>query len=125
MSTFLLNINFSCTINGLTCLINYNYICNRSASCVEIDPCHVGCPDYYQCQNGDCVLRTTVCDGDSCDGCLEDDEWETAIGFQCVRNGKLCRLPQQLLYDGIQDCDQKEDLCYTLPKATIREMLSR
>ena len=33
-----------------------------------------------------------------------------------MRNGEFCRLPQQLLLDDVQDCDQGEDLCYDWPE---------
>ena len=56
-----------------------------------------------------------MCDGNRLNGCPEDDGWKTGIGFQCVRNGEVCRLPMQLVYDDVQDCDQAEDLCFDWP----------
>ena len=59
-----------------------------------------------------CYQRDTVCDGSVATGCLQDDEWNTGIGFKCVKNGKKCRIPQQLLYDDIEDCQKGEDVCF-------------
>jgi len=78
----------------------------------QFDPCDVGCRDYYRCNNNDCRLRSTICDGNHNNGCSEDDGWKTGIGFQCIRNGEFCLLPQQLLFDDVQDCDQGVDLCF-------------
>ena len=50
--------------------------------------------------------------GNRLSGYKEEDGWKTGIGFQCVRNGELCRPSQQLLWDDAKDCDQGEDLCY-------------
>ena len=117
---------FSCTTFSGTRLIDVGYICNGSVTCQGIEPCNVGCLEYYKCQNGSCVLRSTLFDGDSCNGCSEDDGWKTGIGFKCVRNGEYCRIPQQLLWDQICDCDQGEDLCYDNHNLSINEiMLSR
>jgi len=96
------------------CLIRPKYRC--TSSILDFDPCDVGCRDYYRCSNNYCVLRSTVCDGDRNNGCkMEDHGWKTGIGFQCVRNGEFCLLPQQLLLDDVQDCDQSEDLCFDWP----------
>ena len=48
------------------------------------------------------------------DGCEEDQEWTNGPGFKCVREGRLCFLPQQLAADDVQDCDGGQDLCYSL-----------
>ena len=103
------------TVEEGPCLITPLYSCNNN-SVQSFDPCDVGCPDYYRCRNNACVLRSTICDGNHYIGCPEDDEYKTGIGFQCVRNGEFCRLPQQLLLDDVQDCDQGEDLCYDWPE---------
>ena len=100
-----------CSAGQNQCLINHGYICNNTIQCNGIDPCDVGCSDYYRCNNNDCVRRSTICDRNPVNGCPEDDGWKTGIGFQCVRSGEFCRLPQQLLWDDVQDCDQGEDLC--------------
>ena len=44
--------------------------------------------------------------------CPEDTERQRGIGFKCIRNGKLCLLPQVLLTDDISDCDNGDDLCF-------------
>ena len=62
--------------------------------------------------SGVCCARHTVCDDVINSECTGDDEWSTGAGFKCVRNGKVCRLPQQLLYDNVQDCESGEDLCF-------------
>ena len=59
-----------------------------------------------------CRHRDTVCDDIVESGCPEDDEWSAGPGFKCLRNGKTCRLPQQLLYDNVKDCELGEDLCF-------------
>ena len=56
--------------------------------------------------------RDTVCDGIFDKLCPEDEEWETGMGFSCIRKGRRCRLPQKLLFDDIADCDNGEDLCF-------------
>ena len=58
------------------------------------------------------MKRDTVCDGSYRPTCPEDHEWQTGIGFKCMRNGEMCNLPQQLLYDEIQECDDGADLCF-------------
>ena len=78
------------------------------------DRCDLNCPSFYQCADKRCVSRETLCNGETNDGCLEDDEWGNGIGFKCIRYGNVCHLPQQLLYDDIQDCDDGEDLCFSL-----------
>ena len=103
---------FSCITFFDNCSIDVGYICNGSITCNGIVLCDIGCPEYYKCQDGSCELRSTVCDGNSCNGCKEDDGWKSGLGFQCVRNGDYCRIPQQLLRDQIQDCDEGEDLCF-------------
>ena len=60
-----------------------------------------------------CQKRDTLCDDNAMNGCEEeDDEWSTGTGFKCMRNGKICKIPQQLLYDGVRDCEQGEDICF-------------
>ncbi|XP_076812331.1 uncharacterized protein LOC143459189 isoform X2 [Clavelina lepadiformis] len=95
-----------------TCAINRSYVCNQTIACHTGALCDANCPTHYRCQNHDCVERATLCDGNSCKGCPEDDEWTSGAGFKCIRQGKLCRLPQQLLWDGVQECDEGTDLCY-------------
>ena len=102
-------------------MIDFAYICNGSIQCQRDDPCQLRCPEYYRCRNNDCERRSTICDGDRSSGCAEEDGWKTGIGFQCVRNGEFCRLPQQLLVDDIQDCDQAEDLCYYWPDQSTNQ----
>ena len=108
----IINIFLRCEFNGRRCLIDPAHICNGSVSCLGLDPCDVRCPEFYRCQNGECANRTTICDRNCFDRCLEDDGWKTGVGFQCIRSGELCRLPQQLLQDDVQDCDQGDDLCF-------------
>ena len=66
---------------------------------------------------GDCRRRDTICDGVRSPSCLEDDEWTTGTGFKCIRNGRICRLPQQLLYDDFHDCEKGEDVCDVVGRA--------
>lgn len=81
--------------------------------CDGITPCDVNCPSYYRCLNtSQCFPRLSICDGNSCNGCAEDHDWGKGTGFFCIRNGKDCILPQQLLLDDIKDCDSGEDLCF-------------
>jgi len=82
--------------------------------CTASTPLSVTCPSHYKCRDGNCAKRTTVCDGNACDGCAEDDEWKAGNGFKCIRDGSTCRLPQQLLWDNVQDCDDGSDLCYNV-----------
>lgn len=59
------------------------------------------------------MSRDTLCDGNSCNGCPKEDHgWTNGIGFKCHRLGVDCILPQQLLWDGVADCDGGLDLCY-------------
>ena len=74
--------------------------------------CSLGCLNYFRCKNGKCVSRDNVCDGNLNKDCQEDDEFPDGPGFKCVRNGRICRLPQQLLFDAVEDCDKGEDLCF-------------
>ena len=62
-----------------------------------------------------------MCDGNFDEDCPEDDEWSIGTGFKCIRNGKICKLPQQLVYDAVQDCDKGEDLCFFKEKANSTE----
>ncbi|XP_076814045.1 uncharacterized protein LOC143460429 [Clavelina lepadiformis] len=96
-----------------TCTIRKSYLCNGVVKCHNATPCDVNCPSYYRCENNNCVERTTLCNGDEWDGCQEDDNWSSGAGFKCIRQGSVCRLPQQLLQDEVQDCDQGDDLCFT------------
>ncbi|CAK8675570.1 unnamed protein product [Clavelina lepadiformis] len=102
-----------------TCAINRSYVCDQSITCHTGALCDANCPTHFRCQNHDCVERATLCDGNSCKGCPEDDEWTSGAGFKCIRQGKLCRLPQQLLWDGVQDCDRGNDLCYQASQSNI------
>ena len=100
--------------NQPQCMLSTNEdICNSAVLCAGLHQCDVNCPSVYQCSDERCVRRETICSGEIYDGCPEDDEWGTGIGFKCIRNGNVCLLPQQLLYDDIQDCDGKEDLCFS------------
>jgi len=110
-----LSFSFSCSFlkTNNRCLVHRAYLCNGTINCANTSFCDIGCPDYYTCRDGSCVHRTTVCDGNACRGCAEDDEWKTGIGFKCIRNGQTCRLPQQLLWDNVQDCDDGSDICYS------------
>ena len=114
-------LTFSCSFNKGTCLIDIGYFCNKTIDCNNIEPCDVGCPDDFKCQDGDCRRRSEICNG--YDVCDRDDGWKTGIGFQCIRKGKFCRLPQPLLWDQIQDCDQGEDLCYVNNNSSTEEMI--
>ena len=67
----------------------------------------------FRCAPDKCVHRDLACDGKVEPGCDDDDPWETGPGFKCVRNGKVCKLPQVMLHDSIQDCDAGEDLCFS------------
>ena len=107
---------YRCQFDQNHCLMIHKCICNGSILCDDIDLCDVGCRDYYRCRNNSCIKRSTVCDGDRLNGCPEDDGWQTGIGFQCVRDENFCRIPQQLLLDDVQDCDQGEDLCFDWPE---------
>ena len=91
------------------------------ASCNQgLSPCVVGCGTHYLCRNQTrCVARITICDGKDVMGCAEEDEYDGGPGFQCIRNG-YCRIPQQLLWDGIRDCDQGEDLCFSNSALSIQ-----
>ena len=104
---------FSClTHNNKTCLLNRTYICDNLIQCRNVDFCDVSCVNYYRCRNNTCVPMTSLCNGISTDGCEEDQEWTNGPGFKCLREGSLCFLPQQLLTDQVQDCDNGQDLCY-------------
>ena len=94
------------------CNVSKDDFCNGVIKCAGLSPCTVGCPSYFLCRTNICVKRDTVCDGIYRTVCPEDDEWQTGIGFKCMRNQKTCHLPQQLLYDTIQECDNGEDLCF-------------
>ena len=104
--------------NKPVCEIKQKKICEGLVQCSGLDECDIGCPSAYRCKGtGKCVSRDTVCNGEISNGCPEDEEWENGIGFKCLRNGKICLLPQQLLYDDIQDCDYGEDMCFVKPVA--------
>jgi len=89
-------------------------VCRNLVSCDNIDFCDAGCSNYYRCKNKTCVPISTLCNGILDDGCEEDKEWTSGPGFKCVREGKICSIPQQLVMDGIQDCDDGQDFCYNL-----------
>ncbi|XP_076799429.1 uncharacterized protein LOC143444168 isoform X2 [Clavelina lepadiformis] len=98
---------------NLTCAAKKETYCKALLSCHDVDPCDVGCATHYRCQgDASCRPRSTICDGNSCNGCDEDTEWTSGVGFKCVRNGKPCLIPQQLLHDNVKDCDNGEDLCF-------------
>ena len=96
------------------CTASIESVCTSIVTCEGLDLCHLGCTSVYRCANNDCVSRETLCDGFATSGCAEDDEWQAGIGFKCVRNGRTCHLPQQLLYDDVKDCDNGEDICFDL-----------
>ena len=100
------------------CTASIEAVCTFTVMCPGLDLCNLGCTSVYRCENNDCVRRETVCDGFVTLGCAEDDEWQAGIGFKCVRNGRTCHLPQQLLYDDIKDCDNGEDFCFVSPLET-------
>ena len=87
---------FSCMLHTCVDLITYDLL----FFCTEV-----------------CCHRDTVCNGKIEDGCPDDDEWAAGTGFKCTRNGRVCRLPQQLLHDDVQDCEQGEDLCFDITAA--------
>ena len=94
-------------------------ICSGIIKCHGLDLCSLGCVNYFRCKSNRCVSRERVCDGKHgkhCpkhgEHCPEDDGWNVGPGFKCIRNGKICKLPQQLLFDEEQDCDKGEDLCF-------------
>jgi len=108
-------LNFRCFRNGIDrpCLVHRDYVCNETIHCINMTMCDAGCASHYRCQNGQCMKRSTICDKSVCaSSCPEDDGWETGIGFKCTRNGQTCRLPQQLLWDNVKDCDDGSDICY-------------
>ena len=107
------------TTNGIAkvCDVSKASVCNKTIHCYGLDTCDVGCPSVYRCSSNKCVNRDILCDGKKERGCDDDSEWESGIGFKCIRNGKLCRLPQQLVYDDVQDCDGGEDLCFPITSA--------
>nr|XP_018670728.1 low-density lipoprotein receptor-related protein 2-like [Ciona intestinalis] len=95
-----------------SCALDRGYICNGTITCGDVTPCDVACDSHYRCQHtSQCVDRSTICDGNSCNGCVEDIGWMGGVGFKCIRQGALCTLPQQLLWDNVKDCDDGEDLC--------------
>lgn len=66
------------------------------------------------------MSRDTICDGNTCDGCAEDHGWTTGVGFKCLRDDRNCILPQQLVWDGIPDCDGGADLCFSPEQRNVR-----
>ena len=107
---------FSCFNPGAVfskmCRVDLQSVCNGTVVCPGLDFCDIGCPNVFRCAAEKCVSRDLVCDGRSEPGCDDDDKWATGVGFKCVRNGKMCKLPQALLYDEVQDCDAREDFCF-------------
>jgi len=97
-----------------TCIVPRDYVCRNLVTCNNIDYCDAGCSNYYRCKNSTCVPISTLCNGILNDGCEEDKEWVSGPGFKCVREGKVCSIPQQLVMDGMQDCDEGQDFCYEL-----------
>lgn len=98
----------------LTCNMTRADVCDQSVDCTGLSPCDMKCSSTYKCKSGACVGRDSVCDGVFDNMCPEDDEWQSGVGFKCVRKGKICKLPQQLLRDDVADCDNGEDLCSSL-----------
>ncbi len=100
--------------------LRHQRACDDVIGCRNIgSPCRLEqcAASYYTCADGvTCVSRATLCDGDLCNGCGGDggseEEWSSGPGFKCVRNGRVCRLPQSLLYDRVQDCDNEDDFCF-------------
>jgi len=114
---------FRCTVSTITCFFDFNSLCEKLRSCTNgRSPCVVGCPTHFQCQNkSNCVARNTICDGKMESGCVEEDEYKGGIGFKCKRKGEEnCRIPQQLLWDNINDCDEGADLCYSNPFKSLQ-----
>ena len=87
-------------------------ICSGIIKCHGLDLCSLGCVNYFRCKSNKCVNRERVCNGKHEEDCPEDDDWSVGPGFKCIRNGEICKLPQQLLFDEVQDCDKGEDLCF-------------
>ena len=112
---------FRCRSNNSnkTCIVPREYVCRNLVECDNIGLCDAGCSGYYRCSNGTCVAISTVCNGILNDGCKEDKEWISGPGFKCVREGKVCFIPQQLVMDGIQDCDGGQDFCFSLNEMQI------
>ena len=97
-----------------TCIVSRELVCENLIKCDNVDHCDVGCSDYYRCNNGSCVnIISTVCNGNFY-GCEEDKQWISGPGFKCFREGNECNLPQQFVMDGIQDCDDGQDLCFEM-----------
>ncbi|XP_076814785.1 uncharacterized protein LOC143460965 isoform X1 [Clavelina lepadiformis] len=102
-----------------TCINRYNICTNQQtpSGCSNDDNytslyCDMNCSNYYRCKDGKtCVKRSSVCDFNICNGCSEDMEHRSGVGFKCLKNGRHCVLPQALLYDDVPDCDNEEDLC--------------
>ena len=107
--------HFSCSMRqNRTCVLpSSDFVCNGSITCLNTNPCEIGCDSHYQCaKTSFCVARSTVCDRDACNGSPNNNEWEHGIGFKCVRNARNCILPQELLHDQVKDCDNGEDFCF-------------
>ena len=98
-----------------------NDVCKKIVECSNVDLCDAGCLDHYRCKNGSCADISTLCNGELRDGCEEDREWISGPGFKCVREGKRCYLPQQLIMDGLQDCDDGQDLCFEFNDQLLNE----
>ena len=103
------------------CIVPKEYVCRSLVECGNLDFCDAGCPNYYRCQNKSCVAISTLCNGILNDGCEEDKEWTNGPGFKCIREGRVCSLPQQLVMDGIKDCDQGHDLCYEMDELPLNK----
>ena len=96
-----------------------DHICNGIVTCKNISPCQTSqcASKFYLCDDGvTCLPRSTLCDEDACNDCHEDAEWVNGPGFKCVRNGRTCILPQSLLFDDVQDCDNGDDFCFIVDR---------
>ena len=105
------------------CAVSRSDVCSNLVECIGVDYCNAGCNNYYRCKNGSCVPTSSICNGILHDGCDEDTEWTTGPGFKCSREGNTCFLPQQLVVDGIQDCDQADDLCFVIDSEHVGKRL--
>ena len=100
-----------------SCLVTPRQLCGGELACAGVTPCELAvcATTHYTCDDGvTCRRRSTLCDGDSCNDCGSNSaaEWQNGAGFKCVRNGRVCVLPQSLLGDAVQDCDNGDDFCY-------------
>nr|XP_039248860.1 uncharacterized protein LOC120326605 [Styela clava] len=100
------------------CHLPDRYLCDHEMDCVGgLDEC--GCPHTFHCDNGDCAIKVTFCDGrtDCADGTDERKyNRTTKIGFQCpvtsTHETNNCILPDRYVCDGESDCDLGIDECF-------------